>query len=165
MKRDVKVKPKKPRKSNRSVEKKTIACIYWPSVRKLKIIFLSLLISYAGVAWALEACLDHDNHSGHATVERHVNSDLLLTHNDSHEPTVPVIHCTSEQEIGPAVRIASTTISRPDKASPLEIASFSDAVSAAFRNGLWLDAVFRRTVTFSLPIDLARHLFLSVLQI
>jgi hypothetical protein len=136
------------------------------SVKRLKIIFLSLLVSYAGVAWALEACLGHDRHSEHVIAEPHTVSDALVIHNDSHEPTVPIIRCTSEnQEVGPAVRIASTTIPRPDKASPLQIASLSDVVSAALRNDLWLDAVFRRIVTISLPINLARHLFLSVLQI
>jgi len=135
-------------------------------VRKLSVIFVSLFLGYAGVAWALEACLGHDRHSDHATVQRHTVSDALVTHNDSREPTVPVIHCTSQnQEVGPADRIASTRIPRPDKGTVLQMVSLSDAVSSELKNDLWLAAVFRRIVTFSLPIDLARHLFLSVLQI
>jgi hypothetical protein len=135
-------------------------------VRRLSVIFLSLFLSYAGVAWALEACLDHDGHSADATVDRHINNDdVRVTHNDSRGPIVPVIHCTSENQVGPAAWIASTTLQRPDKASPLHIASHFDVVSAALGNDLGLDAVFRRTVTISLPGNLARHLFLSVLQI
>jgi hypothetical protein len=135
-------------------------------VRRLSIIFLSLFLSYAGVAWAVVACLGHYGHFDHATPLQRSNSDEAMTQNDSHEPSVPIIHCTSPtQELGPAVRIASTTLPRPDKASPLQVASFSDTVSTALRNDLWLDAVFRRIVAISLPIDLARHLFLSVLQI
>jgi hypothetical protein len=67
--------------------------------------------------------------------------------------------------VGPAARIASLEIPRSDKGVALHMLSFPDAVSAALKNNLWLDAVFRRIVTISLPIDLARHLFLSVLQI
>jgi len=135
-------------------------------VRKLSVIFLSLFLGYAGVAWALEACLGHDRHSEHAIAEPHTVSDALVTHNDSREPTLSIIHCTSEnQEVGPAVRVASIKIPRPDKGTVLQMVSRSDAVSTALNNDLWLDAVFRRIVTFSLPINLARHLFLSVLQI
>jgi hypothetical protein len=135
-------------------------------VRKLSVIFLSLFLGYAGVAWALEACLGHDRHFEDAMAEPHTVSDALVTHTDSREPTFPIIHCTSEnQEVGPADRIASTRIPRPDKGTVLLMVSLSDAVSTALKNALWLDAVFRRIVTISLPIDLARHLFLSVLQI
>jgi hypothetical protein len=134
-------------------------------MKRFRIILLSLFVIYGGAAWALEACLGHDGHSDLITPEHRFYSDALLAHDDSQNRSAPVIHCASEnQEVGPAVRIASTTIPRPDKASPLHMASFPDAVSA-LRNDLWLDAVFRRIVTISLPVDLARHLFLSVLQI
>jgi hypothetical protein len=138
----------------------------YSDMRRIAILLFLLLFSYTGAAWALEACLGHDRHSDHATVDRHAVSDALVTPNDSREPTVPVIHCTSQnQEVGPADRIASTTIPRPDKASPLHIASLSDVVSGALRNDLSLNAVFRRIVTISLPADRARYLFLSVLQV
>jgi len=126
------------------------------------ILFLSVAFLYSGAS----TCLGHDGHSDHETAARHTDTDGLVTHNDSHEPTVPVIHCPSQNpEVGPAAQIASTTIPRPDKASALHISYLSDAASAALKNDLWLDAVFRRIVTFPSPIGLARHLFLSVLQI
>ncbi len=138
----------------------------YSDMRRIAILLFLLLFSYTGVAWALEACLGHERHSDHATTEHRIESDALMTHNDSREPTVPVIHCTSQnQEVGPAIRIASTAIPRSDKASPLHIASLSDVISVALRNDLWLNAVFRRIVTISLPADRARHLFLSVLQV
>jgi hypothetical protein len=134
-------------------------------VRKLSVIFLSLFLSYAGIAWALEACLGHDGHSNHATAERRSDPNALVAHDGLQNPSVPVIHCTSEnQEVGPAVRVASIKIPRPDKGTVLQMVSLSDAVSSALKNDLWY-AVFRRLVTISLPIDLSRHLFLSVLQI
>lgn len=136
------------------------------SVRKLSVIFLSLFLSYAGIAWALEACLGHDGHSDHATLEHRVHSDALVAHDGLQNPSVPVIHCTSEnQEVGPAVGVASIKIPRSDKGTFLQMVSRSDAVSTALKNDLWLDAVFRRIVTIALPADRARHLFLSVLRI
>jgi hypothetical protein len=136
------------------------------SVRKLIIVFLSLLLSYVGAAWALEACLRHDDHSDHATLEKSSHSHAFVDHDSSQGPSVPVIHCTSLiQQLGPAARIASAEISRPDKVFAFHTGSFPDAVSAGLRNDLWLEAVFRRIITFSSPIDLARHLFLSVLRI
>jgi hypothetical protein len=127
------------------------------SVRKLSIIFLSLFLTYAGVAWALEACLRHDGYS---------HSPALVDHDSSQDPSVPVIHCTTlTQQVGPAARVSSPEISRSDKYAVLYVVSLFDAFSAALKSNLWLDAVFRRIVTISLPSDLARHLFLSVLQI
>ena len=136
------------------------------SVRKLKIIFLSLLIGYAGVAEAMEACLGHDPHPVHASLEHHSDSEASASHHGSPAPSVPVIHCILvSQQVGPAVRVASAEFPRSDKVIPLDIASLPGALSAVLSNDLWLKALFKRIVTFSLPNHLARHLFLSVLQI
>ena len=135
-------------------------------VRKLSVIFLSLFLSYAGVAWALEACLGHADRSDHAIQEHHPDSNTLVGHDHPQDPSETVIHCARlSQQLGPAVRIASAEISRPDKGFALHMGPISDAVSATLRNDLWLDAVFRRIITISFPVALARHLFLSVLQI
>jgi len=56
-------------------------------------------------------------------------------------------------------------IPRSDKGVALDMVFLPYAVSATLRNDLWLEAVFKRSGTFSLPIDLARHLLLSILQI
>lgn len=136
------------------------------SVRKLSVVFLSLFLTYAGVAWALEACLRHDGHSDHSTFENHSHTHSSVGHDHSPNPFLPIIHCISvAHQVGPAARIASAAIPRSDKGIALDMVSLSDAGSATLKSNLWLDAVFRRIVTISLPIDLARHLFLSVLQI
>jgi hypothetical protein len=67
--------------------------------------------------------------------------------------------------VGPAARLASAEIPRSDKGVAIYMVSLRDPVSAMLRNNLWLEAVFKRIVTVSVPIDLARHLFLSVFQI
>ena len=136
------------------------------SMRKLSVVCLSLFLTYAGVAWALEACLRHDGHSDHSTFENHSDSHSSVGHDHSLDPSAPIIHCTSVvHQVGPAARIASAEIPRSDKGVALDMVFFPYAISAPLRNDLWLEAVFKRIVTFSSPIDLARHLFLSILQI
>ncbi|MGH7847761.1 MAG: hypothetical protein ACREQW_21675 [Candidatus Binatia bacterium] len=152
--------------SKRHLEKANNSMYILAPVRKLSVTFLSLFLGYAGVAWALEACLGHADHSDHAIQEHHPDSNTLVGHDHSQDPSATVIHCTRlSQQVGPAARVASAEISRPDKGFALHMGSISDAVSASLRNDLWLDAVFRRIVTLYLPVALARHLFLSVLQI
>ncbi len=53
------------------------------SMRKLSVVFLSLFLTYAGVAWALEACLRHDGHSDHSTFENHSDSHSSVGHDHS----------------------------------------------------------------------------------
>jgi len=148
------------------IEKANNSMYMLASVRKLSVVCLSLFLTYAGVAWALEACLRHDGHSDHSTFENHSDSHSSVGHDHSPDPSLPIIHCTSvTHQVGPAARIASAEIPRSDKGVALDMVSFPYAVSATLRNDLWLEAVFKRIVTFSSPIDLARHLFLSILQI
>ena len=135
-------------------------------MRKLSVIFLSLFLTYAGVAWALEACLRHHGHSDHSAFENRSDIHAQVGHDHSQDPSLPIIHCTSvTHQVGPAARIASAEIPRLDKGVALDLVSFPYTVPATLRNDLWLEAVFKRIVTFSSPIDLARRLFLSILQI
>jgi hypothetical protein len=136
------------------------------SVRKLSIIFLSLFLTYSGVAWALEACLRHDGHSDHSTFENRSDFHGQGVHDHSQDPSLPRIHCPPvTHQMGPVARIASAEILRLDKGAAAAMVSFPYTVSATLRNDLWLEAVFKRIVSVSLPIDLARRLFLSILQI
>lgn len=135
-------------------------------VRRLSIIFLSLVLTYAGVAWAFETCLGRDHHSDHGTAEHRSDSQALVGHYHSQNPSVPVIHCTPfTQQVGPAARMASAEIPRSGECVALDMVSFPYTASAVLRNDLWLEAVFKRFVTVSLPRNFARHLSLSVLQI
>jgi len=136
------------------------------SVRKLSVVFLSLFVTYAGVAWAFEACLRYDGHSDQSTFENRSDFHAPVGHDHSQDPSPPIIHCASvTHQVGPAARIASAEILRSDRAVAVAMVSFPYTVSATLRNDLWLEAVFKRIVSFSLPIDLARRLFLSILQI
>jgi hypothetical protein len=127
---------------------------------------LTFFLLYSGVAWAMAACLRSHGHSQDAVVDNHHHSLALFESDDPQNPTLPVIHCASmNEQVGPAARLTSVEIRRLDRGASLHAASPSDALSAVLRNDLWLEALFKRIVTFSLPIDLARHLFLSVLRI
>jgi len=148
------------------IEKAKNSMYMLASMRKLSVVCLSLFLTYAGVAWALEACLRHDGHSDHSTFENHSDAHSSVGHDHSPDSSPPIIHCTPvAHQVGPAARIASAEIPRSDKGAALDMVSFPYAVSATSRNDLWLEAVFKRIVTFSSPIDPARHLFLSILQI
>src|SRR5439155_23318788 len=109
------------------------------SVRKLSVIFLSLFLSYAGIAWALHACLRHDGHSDHSTFENRSDFHAQVGHDHSPDPSLPIIHCTSvTHQVGPAARVASTEIPRSDKGVALHVSLVPNAVSATFENSLWL---------------------------
>jgi hypothetical protein len=130
------------------------------------ILALSIALLYSGVAWTMQACMRHDGHSDHRVTEDHHNSHVSSQHTHPEDQSVPVIHCTLLiHQVGPAVQVAAAEISRSNKSDALHMVSLPDAVSAVLRNNLWLEAVFKRIVTVSLPIDFARHLFLSILQI
>src|SRR5262245_27827376 len=130
------------------------------------ILALSIALLYSGVAWAFETCLWHDGHSDHGVIEDLHNSEASSQHTHPEDQSMPVIHCTLlTHQVGPGVQAAVTGIPLSDKGVAPPPIAFADALSSVLKNMLWLEAVFKRIVTFSLLVDLARHLFLSVLQI
>lgn len=135
-------------------------------MKRVAAIALSFFFIYAGVAQALTACLHHHSHLDHAAEDHHSDSHALASHDDSRSPSWPAIHCPSaEDRIGPAVLVASAKLSRLDRVQFIHAFFLPETASSAFRDSPWLQALFRRILTFSLPNDLARHLFLSILQI
>jgi hypothetical protein len=129
------------------------------------ILALSIALLYSGVAWTMEACMRHDGHSDHRVTEDHHNSEALPQHTHPEDQS-PVIHCTLLiHQVGPAAQVASAGIQCSDKSLALHAAFLPDAVSAVLKNDLWLEALFKKILTFSLPNDLSLHLLLSVLQI
>ena len=136
------------------------------SLRSLGVFVLSLIFLHSSVWGMLEKCLQTEHESVYTHAEQEHDPQTLHQHSDFQDPSLPIIHCTPvTQQIGPAVLADSVKLGRSDKSFTLQTVSLSTAVAAVLRNDLWLEAVFRRTIAISLPIDLARHLFLSVLQI
>jgi hypothetical protein len=70
-----------------------------------------------------------------------------------------------EQRLGPALQVASPNLNRFELVSSVHPSSFPEPGSLVSKNRLWLEALFKRIRAFSLPNDLARHLFLSILHI
>jgi hypothetical protein len=136
-------------------------------MRKITAILFSFFLVYAGAAEALKGCLTHEDHSDHLHLEgHHSDSGISVTRDHSQSPSSPIVLCaTMEQRLGPALQVASASFSRLDQIASVHASFLPESVSPTSRNNLWREALFKRVLTFSLPNDLARHLFLSVLQI
>ena len=136
-------------------------------MRKITAILFPVFLVYAGAADALKGCLTHEDHSDHHHFEvHHSDPGISVTHDHPRSPSWPIIHCTSiEQGLGPGLHVASAKFSRLDQITSVHASFLWETVSPTSRNNLWREAVFKKILTFSLPNNLARHLFLSVLQI
>jgi hypothetical protein len=139
-------------------------------MRRLAASLVCFFLVYAGAAQALVACLGHEGHSDHhfeGHLEgHHSDSGMSATHDHSQTPSWPIIHCTTtEQRLGPALQVASAKLSRLDQVTSVHPSFLPEPTSPPFNNSLWQEALFKRILAFSLPNDLARHLFLSILQI
>ena len=135
-------------------------------MRRLAASLICFFLVYAGAAQALGACLSHDDHSDHHFEGHHFDSGISGTHDHSRSPSRPIIHCpTPEQRLGPALQVASFGLSRFDLVTSVHASFVPEPALPASRNSLWLEALFKRILAFFLPNDLARHLFLSILQI
>jgi hypothetical protein len=136
-------------------------------MKRIKILLLSFLLIHGGVAWAFDDCLHSHHHStDEILTHHHFDSGNQASHDDSQDPSVPVIHCVSPiHQVGPAALAASATLNRSSEGIQLQSSVLPQTIAPVFRNNLWLEALFKKIVTFSLPSDLARYLFLSVLRI
>jgi hypothetical protein len=129
---------------------------------------LFFLLSGPISAWA--DCFRHnheiveDHH--HQFEGHHFDSGISAAHDHSRSPAWPIIHCpTVEQRLGPLLQVASPNLNRFDLVTPVHSSLLPETGFPVSRNSLWLEALFKRILAFSLPNDLARHLFLSILQI
>jgi hypothetical protein len=136
------------------------------TMRRLAAGLFCFFLIYVGAAEALKGCLDHEGISDHHVEGHHSDSGILAAHDHSSSPSGSVIHCpTPERRLGPALQVASPNLNRFELVSSVHPSSFPKPGSLVSKNSLWLEALFKRIRAFSLPNDLARHLFLSILQI
>src|SRR5262245_22229772 len=133
------------------------------SMRRIVAGLFSLLLAYAGAAHALERCLARD-HSNHALEDHHSQSAIAANHEHSQDASWPIIHCpTAEKRLGPALQVAALKLNRLNSVLAVHAAFLPETAFLTFKNGLWLEALFRRSFALRQP-DPARHLFLSILQ-
>ena len=136
-------------------------------MRKVTAILFSFFLVYAGAAEAFKGCLSHEDHFDHHHYfeGHHSDSGIQVIHDHSPSPSWPIIHCPAGEQLGPALQVASVNLNRSDLVTSVLTPFFQESASPVSRNSLWREALFKRILAFSLPNDLARHLFLSVLQI
>jgi hypothetical protein len=135
------------------------------AMRRLAASLVCIFLIYAGTVEALNGCLSHDGHSDHHLEGHYSDSGMSVTHDHSQSPSWPIIHCpTPEQQLGPAIQVVLPNVNRFDPVMPVHPSFVPEPFSPVSKNGLWREALFKRILTFSLN-DIARHLFLSILQI
>ena len=141
-------------------------CKIYP-MKKITVILFSFFLVYAGAAEVFKDCLTHEDNSDHHHSEAgYADSGILVTHDHSRSRSLPTIHCaTMEQRLGPGLHVAAAKLIRLHQLTSIHVSFVQEPASPVSRNSLWREALFKIALTFSLPNDLARHLFLSVLRI
>ena len=139
-------------------------------LRSCGIVFLSLVLLYSGVAWALENCLrsgdDVSHPQGGLTIPYLVDPVFAFTSRPPH-PRETKLHCLeSLHQIGPMMQ-SSTSPRLAPLTEGVPLKSFPSRASAASCDlkDFWLRASFGKFSSFSFLSGLSPYLFLSVLRI
>jgi len=134
-------------------------------MKRLGTIVLSILVLYAGVAWALEKCWAREGHADYVASETHHDSHSSLRHSHPSGDSFSLIHCCSfANGVGPATKTAVTRLPRPIEEISLDRYRSVLPVSVGL-SGSGLLISLRRNLTFSFSAGIRHHLFLSVLHI
>lgn len=134
-------------------------------MKRFGIIVLSILVLYAGVAWALEKCWDREGHGDHLASETHHDSHSSLRHSHPSDDSSPLIHCFSlANRVGPATKTVTTRLSPPIEGVSLFGLHSILAVSIGLSGPIPLVSLIRN-LTFSFHAGIPHHLYLSVLHI
>jgi len=135
-------------------------------MKRLGIIILSILVLYAGVAWALEKCWDREGHADHLASETHHDSHFSLGHPHPWDDSFALIHCFSfANGVGPATKTAVTNLDRRIEGVSLKTSHSILSAASMELSRVRLLIFLRRIPTLSFHSDLGQHLLLSVLRI
>jgi hypothetical protein len=130
-----------------------------------RVVFLSAILIYSGVAWTMENCLRHHNHSGAPLAELHDDFELSPENTHSEEDSTPIIHCApAVDEIGPGLYTFAGHTSRLSEGLLIQQSVFSGAITPFLKNSLWLETVFRNPTFFTSKRP-SLNLLLAVLRI
>jgi len=134
-------------------------------MKRLGTIVLSILVLYAGVAWALEKCLAREGHADYLASETHHDSHSSFRHSHPSGDSFSLIHCFSlANRVGPVTKTATTRLPRPIEEISLD--RYRSVLPVSVRlSGSGLLISLRRNLTFSFSAGIPHHLFLSVLHI
>jgi len=134
-------------------------------MKRLGTIVLSILVLYAGVAWALEKCWAREGHADYVASETHHDSHSSLRHSHPSDDSFSLIHCCSlADRVGLAAKTAVTRLPRPIEEISLDRYRSVLPVSVGL-SGSGLLISLRRNLTFSFHAGIPHHLYLSVLHI
>ena len=130
------------------------------------VLLLTIGLLYSGVAWVLETCSLHGQHTDHTSFGDPYHAEVQPEHAHTSDESVPIIHCTSllDQLLVSALG-TSVSLIKQTKRFPVYAFPIPEATSPESKNHLWLEAIFKKILAFSSPIDSSRHLFLSVFRI
>jgi hypothetical protein len=131
-------------------------------MKRFGTIVLSILMLYSGVGWALEKCLNHENHPDHSINENHHDSNSALGFSHASEDSFRFIHCALvPNRLGPVTNPTAPRLPRPsERASPITIYSTASVSSA-----LCGPAALREIVAFHFHVGIPRYISLSILHI
>jgi len=133
--------------------------------KRLSGILLSILVLYAGVAWALEKCWDHEGHAPHQASETHDDARSSLRHSyPSDDSFSPIHYCSLANQVGPAMTTARFKLALPIERLSL-LPSHSILPVSMERFGPRSLVSLSRILTFSFYTGVPHHLFLSVIHI
>jgi len=133
--------------------------------KRLSGILLSILVLYAGVAWALEKCWDHEGHAPHQASETHDDARSSLRHSYPSDDSFSPIHCCSlANRVGPTMTTAIPKLDRLiERLSLFRSQSILPVSVELSRPGSLIS--LNRNLTFSFHAGVPHHLYLSVLHI
>lgn len=134
-------------------------------MKRFGIFVLSLLVLYSGVAWAVEGCLDRENHAEHLLRENHHESASSLDFSHASEDSFSLVHCAVPRtRVGPAIRAATPKPERPiERLLPFRPDSNLGASIGVPSPGSL--SSLNRILTFPFHAGIPRHIYLSVLHI
>jgi hypothetical protein len=138
-------------------------------MKRFSIIILSFLILNAGVAWALESCLnlhDHLHHSDSLSTEPHPGNDSVFSDSTSPDRLDWDIHCSYlHSQSDTAIVPPATQVGLFAGGAALNESASLASIAQSETGDLWLRGVFRQFLSFPALRDLSHHLFFSVLRI
>lgn len=135
-------------------------------MKRFGIIVLSMLVLYAGGAWAFENCLPREGHAGLLASETHHDSHSSLSHTHPADDAFLLFHCFSPfHRMGSAIETPRTKLALSAGEVSLGASQLlpPPEPEGAVHSGRLI--FFRRILTFCFYSDLGHHLFLSVLRI
>lgn len=138
-------------------------------MKRFSVIILCFLVLYAGVAWALERCLHHDDHVVHGAAlssKPHLGDTQFADIFDSPDHSAARLHCFDlRYQIDLTLETFPTQRMEFFRSVSVQGSPYLALLRSSEARDFGLRALFAHSSSSSLPSGLERHLFLSVFLI